>query len=69
MNKFILLHSVDESKPILLSIDKIILARKSNIFTGATDVIIDISDEEDEAYIYAVVESPEKILELINENN
>lgn len=63
MKTHILLHNATDATPILISVDAIDLACKSDKFTGAT-TIFGYIDEHIE--LLNVTETPEQIYELIN---
>lgn len=59
MSKFILVHDVDEAKPIIINTDDIHYIEKNEEYTGASFICANEAD-------FDVVETPEKIFEMLN---
>lgn len=59
MSKFILVHDVNEAKPIIINTDDIHYIEKNEEFTGASFICANEAD-------FDVVETPEKIFEMLN---
>lgn len=59
MSKFILVHDVNEAKPIIINTDDIHYIEKNEEFTGASFICANEAD-------FDVVETPEKIYEMLN---
>lgn len=58
MSKFILVHSVDEAKPIIINVNDIHYIEKNEEYTGASFICTNDAD-------FDVVETPEKIHEML----
>lgn len=58
MSKFILVHDVNEAKPIIINTDDIHYIEKNEEFTGASFICANEAD-------FDVVETPEKIFEML----
>lgn len=58
MSKFILVHDVNEAKPIIINTDDIHYIEKNEEFTGASFICANEAD-------FDVVETPEKIYEML----
>lgn len=58
MSKFILVHDVNDAKPIVININDIHYIEKNEEFTGASFICANEAD-------FDVVETPEKIYEML----
>ncbi|MBR5795675.1 MAG: hypothetical protein IKY26_05985 [Erysipelotrichaceae bacterium] len=58
MSKFILVHDVNEAKPIIINTDDIHYIEKNEEYTGASFICTNEAD-------FDVVETPEKIYEML----
>ena len=59
MSKFILVHDVTDAKPIVINANDIHYIEKNGEFTGASFICTNETD-------FDVVETPEKIYEMLN---
>lgn len=59
MSKFILVHDVPTGNPIVMNVDEIHYIEKNEDYTGASFVCANEAD-------FNVVETPEKIYEMLN---
>ena len=58
MSKFILVHDVTDTKPIVINVNDIHYIEKNENFTGASFICANEAD-------FDVVETPEKIYEML----
>lgn len=66
MNKFILVHDVPTGNPIVLHSEEIRVVKKSDLYEGASGICSCVYEDNTPAPFIHVVESPEKIYEMLN---
>lgn len=67
MSKFILVHDAPTGNPIVLHSEEIRVVKKSEMYEGASAIHGSVYEDITPAPFIHVVESPEKIFEMLNQ--